>query len=34
MSKEKALKYRLELMEERKRQKETFNIRDINLCEH
>jgi len=30
----KALQYRLDMMEERKYQKENFNTRDIELCEH
>ena len=29
-----ALKYRLEMMEERKYHKDKFNTRDIELCEH
>jgi hypothetical protein len=29
-----ALKYRLELMEERKRHKQDWNVREIELCEH
>lgn len=31
---EDALKYRLELMEERKRHKQDWNVREIELCEH
>jgi hypothetical protein len=34
MSREDALRYRLELMEERKRHKQDFNVREIELCEH
>jgi hypothetical protein len=33
-SREDALRYRLELMEERKRHKQDFNVREIELCEH
>lgn len=29
-----AEKYRIELMEERKYHKQSFNVRDLNLCEH
>jgi hypothetical protein len=34
MKREDALKYRLELMEERKRHKQDWNVRTIELCEH
>jgi hypothetical protein len=34
MSMDDALRYRLELMEERKRHKQDWNIREIELCEH
>ena len=29
-----AIAYRLELMEERKRKKQDWNVREISLCEH
>lgn len=31
---EEALTVRLELMEERKRHKQTLNVRAVSLCEH
>lgn len=34
MSKDDAMRYRLELMEERKRFKQDWNVRTIELCEH
>lgn len=34
ISREEALAMRLELMEERRRHKETLNVRVVNLCEH
>lgn len=34
MSREHALQYRLEMMEERKNHKQDFNIVPIELCEH
>lgn len=34
MSVKDAKKHRLNLMEERKYYKQSFNIRDLNLCEH
>lgn len=34
MPRDDALKYRLELMEERKRHKQDWNVREIELCEH
>ena len=34
MSREEALAIRLELMRERKRHKQTLNVRAVSLCEH
>lgn len=34
LPREEALAVRLELMEERKRHKQTLNVRTVSLCEH